>query len=155
MPWAMRWPGRIAPGSVIDDPVIALDLMPTLIEYAGGTIGISLEFSDGRSLAARITGPQSRLPVRPLYWRKGGRPWRSRPASRAVEARRIREEAGSLRPLFDLSKDIGESRNLADELPGRVASMLKQLDAWESELMEPRWGPGAKGERAPRRRRRR
>ena len=47
--------------------------------------------------------------------------------------------------LFDLKKDISESKDIAKEKPETLESMLKQLDAWESELMQPRWGPGSSG----------
>jgi hypothetical protein len=45
--------------------------------------------------------------------------------------------------LFDLRQDIGESKNLANEQGEVFKAMLKKLNAWEKELEEPRWGPGA------------
>ncbi|MDB4378913.1 sulfatase-like hydrolase/transferase [Akkermansiaceae bacterium] len=40
VPWVMRWRGEIPAGRVIDQPVIALDLLPTLIEAAGGEVSL-------------------------------------------------------------------------------------------------------------------
>ena len=34
----MRWPGRIQAGSVVDDPIIGIDLVPTMLEAAGAEI---------------------------------------------------------------------------------------------------------------------
>ena len=43
--------------------------------------------------------------------------------------------------LYDLSKDIGESTDLAKQQPDK----FKELDAawkkWNAELVEPTWGP--------------
>lgn len=46
--------------------------------------------------------------------------------------------------LFDLSADIGESRDLSAEKPEVLKAMLAKLNSWESELQEPRWGAGSK-----------
>ena len=34
-PFYVRWPGHIAPGSVIDEPVGSIDLLPTFAAVAG------------------------------------------------------------------------------------------------------------------------
>jgi len=38
VPFAIRWPGRIAAGSVSDEIVHAMDLFPTIAEIGGGTV---------------------------------------------------------------------------------------------------------------------
>jgi arylsulfatase len=38
VPFAMRWPGKIAPGSASDEIVHAMDLYPTLASIAGGEV---------------------------------------------------------------------------------------------------------------------
>ena len=45
--------------------------------------------------------------------------------------------------LFDLEADIAESTDLAAQQTEVVERLLALLDAWESELVEPHWGPGA------------
>ncbi|MDA7517862.1 hypothetical protein N8511_02830, partial [Akkermansiaceae bacterium] len=47
--------------------------------------------------------------------------------------------------LFDLGKDIGEATDLSGTEGERLKAMLKKLDQWESEMEEPRWGPGKIG----------
>ena len=41
--------------------------------------------------------------------------------------------------LYDLSEDIGESRNLAGEHPEIVERLEAELEAWNAELAEPMW----------------
>jgi hypothetical protein len=75
------------------------------------------------------------------------------------KARAVREERWKLvrlddnaPELFDLADDIGESKNLAAEKPDVLARLSAAMDAWELELIAPRflgssakpedWGPG-------------
>lgn len=143
VPWAIRWPGRINPGSVISDPVIAIDLAPSFVEIAGGKVDESWKL-DGKSFVARITGKLDQLPERPLFWRQHGS--KGDRAMRLGHWKVTHQRSKGVPPqLFDLKKDISESKDIAKEKPETLESMLKQLDAWESELMQPRWGPGSSG----------
>lgn len=142
VPWALRWPGKIKAGSVIDEPIISLDLFPTFIEVAGEKVDPAWNL-DGISLLPRLSGQTDELPARPLFWRQGG----------SKGPRAIREgqwklvhnrKAGDSPKLFDLSSDIGEAKDLAVEKQEVVKAMLGKLNSWESELQEPRWGAGSK-----------
>ena len=145
VPCAVRWPGKIQPGSVVRDPVIALDLTPTFVELAGGTVEDSWKL-DGTSILGCLTGTKDGLAERPLFWRQHGStgdramrlgPWKlTHPRSK-----------GQAPMLFNLTEDIGEGTDLANKKPEVLKSMLTRLDAWEAELMEPRWGPGAPGKK--------
>ncbi len=64
VPLLAAWPGRIAPGSVCDDPVCGIDILPTLVEIAGGTTAAEL---DGRSIRSELLAQGTAAP-RELYW---------------------------------------------------------------------------------------
>lgn len=107
---------------------------------AGGSVDASWNL-DGTSIVGRIAGKTTELPERPLYWRQHG--------SKGDRSMRLgtwkvthQRSKGQSPALCDLSKDIGESKDLSTSKPEVLKSMVAQLDAWESELMEPRWGPG-------------
>ncbi len=137
VPWAMRWPQNIPAGSVIDDPVIALDLLPTMIEVAGGKVDPQWDL-DGISLRDRIVGNVDQIPDRPLYWRINGSTGNR--AMREGDWKLYESRADNESPqLFQLSDDIGESNDVAQKYPDRVRSMQKSMDAWESGMVEPRW----------------
>src|SRR5207237_3493273 len=36
VPYIFRWPGKVSPGTVCDEPINSVDLYPTLLELAGG-----------------------------------------------------------------------------------------------------------------------
>jgi len=53
MPFIVRWPGRVKPGTVTDAMVSFVDVLPTFIEAAGGQPPADL---DGRSFLAVLQG---------------------------------------------------------------------------------------------------
>ena len=53
VPFIARWPGHVEPGTVTDAMISFVDVLPTMIELAGGTPPPSL---DGRSFAGVLTG---------------------------------------------------------------------------------------------------
>ncbi|RLA40736.1 MAG: sulfatase [Gammaproteobacteria bacterium] len=138
VPWVMRWPGKINSRSVIDDPVIALDLLPTFINAAGGTIDPDWQL-DGVSLLSRITKPNTTLSERALFWRHCGS--EGKRAMRRGHWKVVHNRHQGVSPmLFNLHTDIGEENNLANNEVEMLHTMLDLLDTWESELTEPLWG---------------
>lgn len=141
VPLAVRWPGTAKPGTVIDDPVITLDLLPTFVAAAGGEVKPEWKL-DGVDLGGSLAGETETLPERPFFWRHHGRSgekairlgkWKLHvPAKGEGEAK-----------LFDLSADIAESKDLSAEHPEVRDNLLARLAAWEKELKDPLWGPGS------------
>ncbi len=41
--------------------------------------------------------------------------------------------------LFDLSKDLGEQKNVAKEQPGVIEQLKKEFAKWEAQLKQPLW----------------
>ena len=152
VPWAMRWPGKIAAGTVIDDPVCSIDLLPTFIHIAGGTVAPEWHL-DGVDLLPRMTGHQDSLEPRALFWRKGGS--KGTYAVRRGAWKMIVDKSSDSKPmLFNLKNDLSETHDLAAEESECVESLSEALDAWSTELVEPLWGPGSKGAQARKKRRR-
>ena len=44
--------------------------------------------------------------------------------------------------LYDLAKDISESRNLAATEPARARELAADWQKWNAQLVTPLWGPG-------------
>jgi len=55
VPFIVRWPGKVAPGTVTDAMGSLADILPTIIDAAGGKIPENI---DGRSLLPTLTGKQ-------------------------------------------------------------------------------------------------
>jgi len=113
IPLAMRLPGRIRPGTVVKAPVSQIDLMPTIVDYAGQPVPPDVH---GSSLRPLIEG-------RRVEWRDyafcqramGGRMLRTRRYKYAYGVR------PRMRALYDLENDPNEDHNLADEAAHAVA----------------------------------
>lgn len=146
VPLGMVWPGRIAPGSVSDEPVITLDFYPTLLDVAGIPIDPSLRL-DGVSLQGVATSKGGSLGRDALYWHfpayLDGVPkgferdvhlpgWRATPCSAILSGDwKLVEyyEDGSVE-LFNLAEDIGERRNLTITHREKAAELRTQLARW-------------------------
>ena len=130
-PMLVRWPGVTQPGSVCEEPVVSIDFWPTLTEIAGVTPHVDNKI-DGVSLVPLLKGQDS-LPQRPLFWHyphysnQGGFPGG---AIRIGNHKLIERYEDGRVHLYDLAADIGERKDLADAMPGRVREMRAQLHEW-------------------------
>ena len=124
-PAIASWPGRIKPGAATDQLAISLDLMPTMLELAGAAAPEGHKL-DGVSLASLMLDRKP-LGRRKLFW--NGR------AMRDGQWKLVCDGKGSKGvTLYDLSKDIGESSDLAGEQPQRVRRMLAAIEAWKRDV---------------------
>jgi arylsulfatase A-like enzyme len=128
VPFAMQWTGRIPAGKVYDKPVSALDILPTSVVAAGATID-PLWKLDGVNLIPFLNGTDNGHPHETLYWRIG-----ERQAIRHGNWKMIHDRALKRSALFDLSKDIGESTDLAGKNPKKLAELKSLYERWAKEL---------------------
>ncbi|MBT4522201.1 MAG: sulfatase-like hydrolase/transferase [Halieaceae bacterium] len=134
VPYFMRWPEKISPGRQNTSPVHHFDIYTTAAGAAGATLpgGTTL---DGVDLLpyTRANTPAT-PPHESLFWLNGhyqvmlSKGWKLQKAKRPDKLW-----------LFDLNNDPTEQTNLADQYPGRVAKMLKQLAAHEAAQPAPAW----------------
>jgi len=143
VPWAMSWPGVIKAGSVINTPVITMDILPTVFEAAGESVPAEWEL-DGSSLMPLFSASKNQFPKRTLYWRRRGS--KGPIALREENWKLLLRNTSDQKPeLYNLATDIGESRNVAPENPKVLKRLQSKLDVWESQLVTPLWGPGSPG----------
>ncbi len=120
-----RLPGRIKPGSVIDEPFWSPDLLPACAKLAGASLPDDLTL-DGRNPLPLLTqGAGSPHPS--LFFT-----FRNHAALRQGDWKIVREKPDQPWRLFNLRKDLGESDNLADAQPERVKALAKTFREWEA-----------------------
>ncbi|MBM4061451.1 MAG: sulfatase [Planctomycetes bacterium] len=129
VPMLLRWPGRIPAGTVCDAPIATIDLAATVL--AAG--GLKAEGLDGRDLLPFLGGARKEPPRSELCWRFG-------------EQRAIRQgkwklvTIGDAKPqLFDLERDVGESKDLAADEPEVVAKLRAAWQVWDEQNQPARW----------------
>lgn len=132
IPWIVRWPGVVKPGTTCDVPIISMDCYPTLLEVAGLKQKAD-EAVDGKSIVPLLTGKET-LKRQSLYFHYPNYAFHKRnrlaSAIRTGQYKLIkRYDTGELE-LFDLSKDIGETKNLANKLPDVTQRLQQDLEAW-------------------------
>jgi arylsulfatase A-like enzyme len=147
VPFALRWPGRIAPSAEVEVPVIGMDLVPTLLA-AAGIAASSEHHPDGIDLLPLVGAGVDAMPERDLFWHyphyqgHGGRP---ACAIRSGDWKLLRWFEGPTHELFDLRSDPGESKDLAAQRPDVVEELGARLDAWLRDVgaqtpePNPRW----------------
>jgi arylsulfatase A-like enzyme len=132
VPFIAQWKGKLPAGKTYDLPVLNLDILPTAVIAAGGKLDPSWKL-DGVDLLPYLTGKQTARPHQTLYWRYGPQ-W----AIRHGDLKLVVSKGGSGQPeLYDLSTDIGESKDLASAQPAKVKELQALWDKWSAEQANP------------------
>lgn len=130
VPFLVSWPAKIKPGKY-EQPVIALDFLPTALAAADSTAPGNL---DGVNLLPFLTGEKTTAPHDTLFFRTGGPGGNN--AVRRGKWKLVR--LGKAAPeLYDLAADIGESKNVAAEHPQVVQELVTAIAEWEKGTIAP------------------
>ncbi|PHS01809.1 MAG: N-acetylgalactosamine 6-sulfate sulfatase [Blastopirellula sp.] len=142
VPALIEWPAKIKAGSVTEFPAVTSDYLPTILEIVGASLTANRPI-DGVSLVPVFSGKkyERQTPIgfqtgnmsalsdnRYKLYRAGGQ--KNAKAVKEKQAKPVTLE------LYDLLADPGETNNIAGKHPEIVASMLKQLIAWQESCAE-------------------
>jgi arylsulfatase A-like enzyme len=146
VPFMVQWKGKLPAGKVYEQPIIQLDILPTCITAAGGTVSTDWKL-DGVNLLPYLLGQNNERPHQTLYWRFG-----QQMAIRHGDFKLLKANDRDAQPprlvgptLFNLASDLGEKNDLAASQPAKVAELQGLWDKWNAELKPPLWGPGEDG----------
>ncbi|MDF1858947.1 MAG: sulfatase-like hydrolase/transferase [Verrucomicrobiales bacterium] len=155
IPIIVSWKGQLPEGQTRSVLTSGMDIFPTVVELAGGTLPANL---DGKSLVKTIRNPEVDSVHDFLCFSDGKGTWSIRQGDWKLiqsagwvhsnyeldENNLARSAPDYLYPeglvLFNLKEDIGETRNLADIHPERVAALKAKYEAWRGEMGAPRRG---------------
>jgi len=143
VPFLVRWPGRIASGSVDEEPVIGIDVLPTMLELVGIPFPTD-RVIDGQSLVDRFDGFEGE-PRGPIWFHQVGH-------LRAVRQGRFKYHDRHRVPfgnppdfrlgfwvrrgpwLFDLDLDPDESYDVSARHPDQVRHLGDLIEGRRREL---------------------
>jgi arylsulfatase A-like enzyme len=132
VPFLVSWPAKLKAG-VYEQPVIALDFMPTAVALADAEMPQD-RVIDGVNLIPYLIGEKAGMPHEQLFWRtqgpKGNHAVRKGPW-------KFVQKANSKPELYDLSTDIAESKDLADVKTAMVSEFLTAIAEWEKGTIPP------------------
>ncbi len=129
------WPEHIPAGTESAEPLISIDVMPTLLSLAA--IELPAPRLDGVDFSPVVLRNEQ-LADRPLFWaslsNNGSRAEAMRDGEWKLAVHHPQAPPGTFQnetlELFRLSHDPSEEHNLLDQHPDRAQRMLSQLKAW-------------------------
>jgi arylsulfatase A-like enzyme len=145
VPCIVRWPAHVPAGTVCAELTTAMDFLPTFAAVAGASLPTD-RVLDGRDLTALWTDADGvvRSPHDAFFYT-----WKNEIEAVRQGAWKLvlrgHDARGSfdLRELYDLATDIGETTNLYDSRPDKVAELQRAFDRGARELGDERTGqPG-------------
>jgi arylsulfatase A len=140
VPTLAWWPGRVPAGSVNDAVAATIDLLPTFVSLAGGTVPAT-PVIDGRDITPILLG-QSKESAREAHYYfasydlqavRQGR-WK---LALAPQPEGMGKNAAKTAPglrLYDLDAEIGEQTDVAAQHPEVVAKLKALADKMEAEI---------------------
>jgi arylsulfatase A-like enzyme len=146
VPTIARWPGRIPAGTSCDAVCGTIDLLPTFVTLAGGTVPAE-PVIDGRDISGLLFGTTEESPRETHYYfsrtnldavRQGK--WKLAVAPQVDRMGRAQKPlpASMEKPrLYDLEADIGETTNVAADHPEVVERLRGLASTMAAELIDP------------------
>lgn len=131
VPFLARWPGHIPAGTVTNEFLTGLELLPTLAKASGTSTEVKL---DGFDMLPVLAG-KAKSSRTEMFWQR-----RSDKAARAGDWKWVQSSAGE--GLYNLADDLGETQDLSKAEPDTLARVKARFQAWSAEMeaAEPR-GP--------------
>ncbi len=142
VPFFVRWPGVITPGTTCDVPTAHVDLFPTCIGIAGGEMPAD-QIVDGVNLTPLWRDPDSALDRDAIFWHFPGyleayiseTTWRTTPVAviRSGDFKLLEYFEDGHLELYNVTDDISETRNLVESDPEEAERLLHRLHLWRLE----------------------
>jgi len=129
VPFIVRWPSKLPKGTVCDEPVISLDIMPTILSAAGASLRPDRVY-DGKNMLTVLRGQTKKPLHKALFWDDGADQWAVRAGKWKLLSRN-----GALE-LYNLVLDIGETNNLASKEPNMLRQLKALYDKWRAQMGE-------------------
>src|SRR5581483_2914465 len=141
VPCIARWPGKIKAGSVSDEVAATVDFLPTFAHLAGGKKPSDRPI-DGKDIRPLLLGEAGAKSPHEYYFLAHGAgavrsgPWKFYPwpEGQGKKDKKTEPIKGPKVQLYDLSKDISETKNVAEQHPEVVARLSKAFAQFLDDL---------------------
>ena len=133
VPLLMKWPAGIPQGVKPQMVVNHMDIFSTVAAATGAKLPSDRPI-DGVNLLPQLSKPADKGPARALFWRTDTYRVIRKGDWKLQVAQNPRKDW-----LFNMATDPTEKINLADKEPERLASMKKELEAFNATQVKPSW----------------
>lgn len=130
VPAIIRYPNKIKKGTLNNQTVLTMDVLPTLLDFIGQKP--SSESIDGISIKDNLIH-KTNLPSRDVFFAFGNKSFIRSGDWKLV---RIKSKSGDKIELYNLSNDLQESNNLSSNNPDLIYKLIGKLKIWEKEVQE-------------------
>ncbi|MFH1717040.1 MAG: arylsulfatase [Planctomycetota bacterium] len=124
VPFVIRWPGHVEPGTRIPQIAGAIDILPTLADMAGIRI-VGTKPLDGVSIKPLLFKTAENWPDRMIFSHQNGR----------VSVRTQRYRLDQTGKLFDMDRDPGQDHDISKDKPQIAAKLAKAVAQWRKEVL--------------------
>ena len=134
VPCIVRWPGKVPAGVVSDEVTATVDMLPTFAKLAGGKTPADRPI-DGKDISPLLFGAAGAKTPHEYYFfphlngavRSG--PWKFYPWPEGGDKKKNKTDPPKKGvQLYDLDKDIGETKNVASQ---NAEVVMRLSAAWE------------------------
>jgi arylsulfatase len=138
VPCMFYWKGKLREDQLISTPSAHIDIMPTLLEFAGIDYAGDM---DGVSLYPLLTGQGEGPEERPLFfvWERGYPQRYSNMAVRKGHFKLVGQDMHGASPdqllLFDLENDPFELVDVSQQYPELKSGLIGEMDQWYEEII--------------------
>lgn len=132
-PMIVKWTGEVSPGTKCDDYLIIEDFFPTILDMAQVRERKTVQTVDGVSFMPMLEGKSTRYDKRNLYWNypnlwgNEGPGIGSTCTVRKGDWKLIYYYETGKKELFNITNDIGETANRAEQNPRLVKKLSREL----------------------------
>jgi arylsulfatase A-like enzyme len=129
VPFLIRWPGHIQPGTDIPQIAGAIDLLPTLTDLAGIPL-VSEKPLDGKSIKPLLLEKNPQWPSRPILSFRGSK----KNSGPQISVRNQNYRLDATGALFDMKADPGQDTDVAADHPDITAKLTKAANKFKKEI---------------------
>jgi len=126
-PCIMRWPGKIAAGTVCSEMATTMDFLPTLAKLAGAKVPTD-RIIDGKDISALMANPKAKTPYKAFFYYFERQLGAVRSGQWKLILERKRERKTIPAALYNLQQDIGETRDVSADHPAVVRRLMTLAD---------------------------
>ena len=145
VPFFVQWKASLPKGKTFDNPVIQLDILPTILAATGGEFSHKKKL-DGVNLLPYLKGENKEPPHHALYWRFGAQmavrmgDWKlTKAPGQDIKFNRSDLASAEGSHLYNLKEDIGEQKNLYAANPEKAKALTEAWNQWNKEMVKPTW----------------
>ena len=124
VPFLIRWPGRVKPGTTVREIAAAIDILPTVSSLAGVPLPGRVPL-DGKNLEPLLSAKDDSWPDRMIFSHQNGQ----------VSVRTRQYRLDNLGRLFDMAADPSQEHDISGEKPEVTAQLVDAVAKWRAEVL--------------------